>query len=56
MAESLPSPKSYCRPTGGADDSWTEIVDGEFQAVPNTEYDVCCVKPSDIADVIWTEE
>jgi hypothetical protein len=56
MAESLPSPKSYYRVVGGSDDSWTEIVDDAFQAELEVEYEVVCVKPSDIADVIWTDE
>jgi hypothetical protein len=56
MAESLPSPKSYYRIAGGADDSWTEIVGGEFQAVPNIEYEVCCVKPSKSRRVIFASD
>jgi hypothetical protein len=55
MAESLPSPKSYYRTVGGADDSWIEIVDDAFQAELEVEYEVVCVKPSEISTKTWVD-
>jgi hypothetical protein len=49
---SLPTPVSYYREVGAADDAWAAAAGGEFQGDALQGYEIICVGPSDTRNVM----